>query len=441
MVSWRISSGFSFLVRVRKQCPQVPRSVSQQFSPGVLTVKRAATPVFEEKTSSLHPPKDDGDHDSNIDLITLRRRHPCPPLSTIVSPPLTESDTEQTETGRTSYPEPIQASQDQLAQPEGVKSRTDILSKEDSDRRIEKEDSRAKLTSASTSNDLVGNEEHSKQPSSTRSNFDFTSTTMDPYLLRYLDQKESPRSKSMPHTKTPRLSEQRRSREDLDVESLRPTDIRSLYMRQRRGSENGEDEKIQSKLEHPSGEPASVPEESVDVGIQQLKLASSGNSVVIPRSVLTHLIEKTITLSGASLSGDNVIIEKYSPTWHRFARLLRTSDLHKISALRDPKTSIVSSNTNPAIQTKEQQASDTLPSPILNEPLPNSEPSNIAEDIRATREREFVILSLDSKRKKVISSRFRRLFNDLPQQDYSTPDSLLTVESLNKYARPTEMLI
>ena len=100
-----------------------------------------------------------------------------------------------------------------------------------------------------------------------------------------------------------------------------------------------------SDINTPSGEPAEIPEHVINGGVERLKLKSMGNTVIIPRSVLKRLIERTITLSGASILGENVVIERYSPTWHRFARLLRTSDLDKISSLGDtpPPTSTISS--------------------------------------------------------------------------------------------------
>jgi hypothetical protein len=152
---------------------------------------------------------------------------------------------------------------------------------------------------------------------------------LDPYLIQYL--------KSLHSKPKERLSHERSaSQQDLDVEFLRPDDIRATY---NIPIKKGESTPYQQPpaVESPPSNPGVIPEHIIDAGIQKLKLTTSGNKVIIPRSTLLRLIEQTITLSGAAQHGDDVIIERYSPTWHRFARLLRTSDLHKISKLESQK--------------------------------------------------------------------------------------------------------
>jgi hypothetical protein len=153
--------------------------------------------------------------------------------------------------------------------------------------------------------------------------------SLDPYLIQYLKSLQFKPKESLSH-------ERAASQQDLDVEFLRPNDIRATYnnpIKRRDLNPNEQPPAVGS----PSYNPSVIPEHIIDTGIQKLKLTTSGNKIIIPRSTLLRLIEQTITLSGAGLHGDDVIIERYSPTWHRFARLLRTSDLHKISKMESQK--------------------------------------------------------------------------------------------------------
>ena len=451
MVCWRVSSGFSVLLRVRKHPPHIPRSVNQSFSPAAAVSSTTnSTPssasAAEKESASYVPPRDDGDHDSDIDLITLRRRHPLSSSQNDGSKTPTESKTQSS----TPNQEPSASDSTRPAQSgeiAGGRATADIPIIKVPPPMAESVDQKAQSQTRTESS--IRDEDTLKHPSFRKREIDFKPTTMDSDLMRYLARKEISQIKSKRQPRAPVIMESKRNREDLDVDSLRPTDIRKSYISRRRSKL---DEPVEIAPELPSGEAAEVPEHLVDTGIQQLKLTSSGNSVVIARSVLRNLIEKTITLSGAALSGEDVIIERYSPTWHRFARLLRTSDLHKISALQDAKASDISPTTEEREKTNDYvtntktesanlvppestKSSDSDKDTILNkESIANQEPATGAiKTPTPSREREIVILSLDPKKKKVISSRFRRLFNELPTKDKPAPDALLSVESLNKY--------
>jgi hypothetical protein len=173
-------------------------------------------------------------------------------------------------------------------------------------------------------------------------------------------------------------------------------------------------------------------------GIEHLP-PSIDNKVVIPRPVLVRLIEQTITLSGASVHGNDVVIERYSPTWHRFARLLRTSDLHKISTLGEQnrlkaKTPIKkdANQDNSRLLADDPMAADAV-SPNTHR-RSASESSNLMPEPFI--EREYVILALDAKKKRVSLSRFRRLLDGSTEDTSPSAEALLKVESLDRYIIP-----
>lgn len=254
-------------------------------------------------------------------------------------------------------------------------------------------------------------------------------SNLDPYLEHYL---ETLPSKSQTQAKKQIISERNSSRQDRDVEFLRPKDIRTAYNLGHQPANITEDPFKAATLPK---EPGIISDEIVDAGIQRLKLPSLGDRVVIPRSVLLRLIEQTITLSGAALNGEDVVIERYSPTWHRFARLLRTSDLDKISALTKPNRAVTrypkkieseATNRNAAV-TDEGSLSHSQSSGFTN-----SATDGKGQSSEEYGEREYVILALDSKKKRVVSTRFRRLLDGGPHITAPSSDSLLKVVNLDK---------
>jgi hypothetical protein len=192
------------------------------------------------------------------------------------------------------------------------------------------------------------------------------------------------------------------------------------------------------KIDHAaSGEPGTIPDHLIHAGIQHLNLTSSAGKVVIPRGMLVRLIEQTINLSGAAVHGDDVVIERYSPTWHRFARLLRTSDLHKISMSIDltnvlPPHSQEKNHRAPP-ETQELTSKKSKETPIATEPPVECLNANSQPSPSAVVEREYVILALDARKKKVVTTRFRRLLDGSSNVPISSSESLLKVEHLNKY--------
>jgi hypothetical protein len=250
---------------------------------------------------------------------------------------------------------------------------------------------------------------------------------LDPYLEYYL--KTLP-SKSSTKVKRQIIPERNSSRQDRDVEFLHPNDIRTTYNLRPQPSESTEDPFKVSALPK---EPGVTPDTIVDAGIQRLKLSSSGDRVVIPRSILLRLMEQTITLSGAALNGEDVVIERYSPTWHRFARLLRTSDLDKISQLTKPNRAV------PKYPKKAENGASDSDTAVANDAkLSDTQLSKSAADDNQAKastqsaEREYVILALDSKRKRVISTRFRKLLDGAPHVTAPSSESLLKVDNLDR---------
>jgi hypothetical protein len=146
----------------------------------------------------------------------------------------------------------------------------------------------------------------------------------DPYLVQVL---KSYRFKPKNPPPYPEPSEQ-----DLDIENLRPNDVRTAHNIHVRKHH------LESRIDYPLPNPNIDLSKNVEQIIRKvedsLRDETLSSTVVIPRSKLIKLIEQTITVSGAAVDGNNVHIQRHSPTWHRFARLLRTSDLPSISAVR-----------------------------------------------------------------------------------------------------------
>ena len=255
---------------------------------------------------------------------------------------------------------------------------------------------------------------------------------LDPYLVSYLKSLQSDSSKLH---KGRDSHDGKHSQQDLDINTLRPSDIRATYTTRKRKLHSEKEAVNPKSVIHVSGEPAAVPEHLIHTGLQHLNLTTSGGKVVIPRTVLVRLIEQTINLSGAAVSGDDVVIERYSPTWHRFARLLRTSDLHKISTLKpsDTLSSKPPPETAPELLKEATEgpmsSTDTNPSNIIK-------PHSVHDAPQATpefTEREYVVLALDTKKKRVVSTRFRRLLDGSSNISPPSSESFLKVESLHRY--------
>lgn len=410
-------------------------------SPSWLAPRAVATAA-----PSLHPaqpdlptpgPRDEGDHDPDIDLITLRRRsrndHSSGKTSTGANHEHRESDT----AAAPSHPprsasSPIANGLPLPAMPELHKTETrtsklqshlDGLAKALNDS--------APRNPKSTAESETG--KFTKQRDDIRAiHAARNDGVLDPYLVSYL---KSLQSNSSRLHKGRDSHDAKHSQQDLDIDTLRPSDIRATYTTRKRKL-HSEMEAVDTKpVIHVSGEPAAVPEHLIHAGLQHLNLTTSGGKVVIPRTMLVRLIEQTINLSGAAVSGDDVVIERYSPTWHRFARLLRTSDLHKISTLKpsDTLSSKHPPETTPELLKEATEgpmpSTDTNPSNIIK-------PHSVHDALQATpefTEREYVVLALDAKKKRVVSTRFRRLLDGSSNISPPSSESFLKVESLHRY--------
>lgn len=149
--------------------------------------------------------------------------------------------------------------------------------------------------------------------------------SLDPYLVQFL-KSVAPKSSHKANYET--------NKQDLDLEFLLPDDVRAAHNIFKKEL-NIDPKPVSPFLGFPPYPKKT--ENSFERMVRLLELRTPGNPVIIPRATLIKLIEETITLSGAALRGDDVVIETYSPAWHRFARLLRTSDLHAISKLEAEK--------------------------------------------------------------------------------------------------------
>jgi hypothetical protein len=431
MVLWRSTSSFALLLQISRSPPKtVPRSVT------------SITPLFPAaciRSSPLIPR--DNDHDPEIDLITLRRRVATEFISKR-SLEVTEKNEPETKP-KSKEERPSDRISEPIVMPPRVSaassnSTTTSESNEENTpykvgHALPKEGNtafdRSSLipdTSASKDFDRGGSNGVNSQPNNPSIN------NLDPFLVPYLRSLQSKPSKL---AKRPVSLDRQPGQQDLDIDLLRPNDIRATYISRTKRAhgckENGSVDTIKST----SGEPGIIPDHLIHAGIQHLNLPSSDGKVVIPKSVLLRLIEKTINLSGAAVHGDDVIIERYSPTWHRFARLLRTSDLHKISTLTDSpvstrvnhkqKTGLPEFKDVPRQESKEQAA--------FSQPVPGLK-GDSSSSPQPVMEREYVILALDTRKKRVATTRFRRLLDGSSNVTLPSSESLLKVEHLNKFA-------
>jgi len=428
MVFWRSTSSFAVLLRVSRSPSRItPRAVT------------TAAPSLHPAQSGPPPsaPRDEGDHDPDIDLITLRRRSKLNDTSSKASTAV-DHDHHRPDTAAAPSRDspdansPIINVPPQPAAPElqktdskasKLQSHLDGLAKAIDESNLQRP--------TSLSKDELRVSLKPKQNSRTN----YTSRKegiLDPYLVSYLKSLQSDPSKMQKDTAT---HDGNRSKQDLDIDTLRPSDIRATYTTQKRKLHSEKDAIDMKSAVSVSGEPAVVPEHLIHAGLQHLNLPTSGGKVVIPRTMLVRLIEQTINLSGAAVSGDDVVIERYSPTWHRFARLLRTSDLHKISTLKPSDTS--SPRPPPKPSTEQPQETTTGPLPSMDtgttdQTKPPSELDAMQSTPRFT-EREYVVLALDAKKKRVVNTRFRRLLDGSSNISPPSSESFLKVESLDRY--------
>ena len=427
MVLWRSTSSFAVLLQISRYPPKtVPRPVTP------------AAHVFGAarlRSSSLRS-RDDGDHDPEIDLITLRRRvvpDSIPKQSSGVTeknePEANPKSNEERCSDRT--PKPIVTPPPISA----LSSTSTTISKSAGENNpstvghgLFKEantafDGSSLIPDTSAAKDLNrgGN-------SGASSRFNNTSiSNLDPYLVPYLRSLQSKPSKL---TKRTVSLDGQPSQEDLDVDLLRPNDIRATYASRKKRAHGQEKNGSIDTIKSTSGDPGIIPDHLIHAGIQHLNLPSSDGKVVIPKTVLLRLIEQTINLSGAAVHGDDVIIERYSPTWHRFARLLRTSDLHKISTLTEYPVSIPVNSKQKMEQHKIQESKELSAS---NRPFPCLKEDSSSSP-QPVMEREYVILALDTRKKRVASTRFRRLLDRSSNVTLPSSESLLKVEHLSKFA-------
>ena len=383
--------------------------------------------VARNSSPAAVPPRDDGDHDPEIDLVTLRRKRPSKFNSSILSREATDTakppaDCPEFDAVSSKPPSPAgqnpgshHTSQAENSVPHSWSTHTKIQA--------------GQLSSTSSDSPL-------SSPSITRNmgSSPYTSSvdTLDPYLIHYL---KSLRSKSSKSPKPPITEPNHPSPQDLDVDSLRPVDIRSIYRQRKSRSGMGPKDSQRASTGTPSGEPGLIPDHVTHAKIENLNLPSSGGKVVIPKALLVRLIEETINLSGAAVRGDDVIIERYSPTWHRFARLLRTSDLHKISSLSQsqysdcpPRSDNDVFSLGTALETSESISGTKLHGPVKS----GVSTDKINSEVPEVTEHEYIVLALDSKKSRVISTRFSRLLDGPVVIAPVSTEDLLKVEHLNK---------
>jgi hypothetical protein len=428
MVFWRSTSSFAVLLRVSRSPSRItPRAVT--------TAAPSLHPVQSGPPTSA--PRDEGDHDPDIDLITLRRRSKLNDTSSKAS---TGVDHDHRKSDTAAAPSrdspdatspiinvPPHPAAPELQKPDSKASK--LQSHLDGLAKAIDESNPQRPTS--TSKDKLRVSLKPKEDS--RSNYRSRKEgILDPYLVSYLKSLQSDPSKMQKDTAT---RDGNRSKQDLDIDTLRPSDIRATYTTQKRKLHSEKEAIDMKSAVSVSGEPTVVPEHLIHAGLQHLNLPTSGGKVVIPRTMLVRLIEQTINLSGAAVSGDDVVIERYSPTWHRFARLLRTSDLHKISALKPPDTSSPKPPPNPSTEQPQETTTGSLPSMdtgTTHQTKPPSEVDALQSTPRFT-EREYVVLALDAKKKRVVNTRFRRLLDGSSNISPPSSESFLKVESLDRY--------
>jgi len=429
MVFWRSTSSFAVLLRVS-------RSPSRRSPRAVTTAAPSLHPAQSAPPPS--PPRDEGDHDPDIDLITLRRRSR---LNDTFRKTSTGVDNDHHKSDAAA--EPSRDSPDIHSTISNDPPHPPTLELQKTDSKASKlqsyfdglakaiDESTLKPPTSTSTGELRGS---LKPKENTRtSHTSRKEGILDPYLASYL---KSLRSDSSTIHKDTASHDGKHSKQDLDIDTLRPSDIRATYTTQKRKLSSEKDAVDMKPVVSVSGEPAVVPEHLIHAGLQHLNLPTSGGKVVIPRTILVRLIEQTINLSGAAVSGDDVVIERYSPTWHRFARLLRTSDLHKISTLKPPDIS----SPKPPQSSSTEQRQDTITSPLpsmdngtTNQTKPPSELNALQPTPRFT-EREYVVLALDAKKKRVVNTRFRRLLDGSSNISPPSSESFLKVESLDRYS-------
>ena len=522
---WYWNPAFAVFLRTARSHPRVAQSILNSARTCGYAKPKAPPPQV---------PKDEGDHDPDIDLITLRRRsastqkqsqtESSKPLPFRI--PIVDASEEPHKHKRGAVPpklpprpkvEPIQ----QDTKPTPPKAPIPI---EEHARTAEEPPVSPSSTSGVAPKPSASPDHH--QAENPRAEPP-PSVTIETLLERFLKPQTPPKvfpelPKRAPQEPLPKAF----LPEDADMDLLRPHDIRVKYLRASL-ARNG---KNKSNNHHPnnnsqisnvplrsSGVVGDVPEHEADSRIRRLGLRAEDSRVIIPRPILSRLIEDTITLSGASIQGDDVIIQRYSPTWHRFARLLRTSDLHKISSSRSsgpppmPRESRETGTTNAEISTvaeieqlpkemkaepqekeakREAEASElSNPSPeqtvaqtsqpanpkiekdreyiflipeeakgeqpakeVKPEPLPKeskteaearepTSPSSEQTFIQTTnpstpvieKDREYIVLSLNSRKRKVISSKFRKLLDPVSDSGLKSSEGLLKVEYLDRF--------
>lgn len=426
MVYWKSAFGLGALLRV-SQYPQKPITKLHT------TIRFTAA----QKSSATYVPTDDGDHDPTIDLITLRRRTIPNEFSRISRKRAPESEDEKNP--NESEEKLIDQSDKNVAHvsaPPASAASTPSIEKQsrprvrDTKTILKLVDQLANAVDTSqhqASKPILKKNNQREGQDSSKGSASTPHDRVDPHLVQYL---KSVHPKPLKHLTSHDSSHTKPSRQDLDIEFLRPDDIRSNYLfrSQSVGSESKNKDINSARVT--SGAAGYVSEHLVDADIQHLKLTSSGANVVIPRPILVKLIEQTISLSGAAVHGDDVVIERYSPTWHRFARLLRTSDLHKISTLKS-QISFQASSTQNATGKKPDQIGTVDSDP--GKSAVRSIPQSAEISTPSLTEREYIILTLDTKKKRVVATRFRRLLDLSSNVPISSSEDLLNVENLNMY--------
>ena len=426
---WRSAATFAVLLRV-------PRSPSKLAPRAVAT--NAPSPHHPAQPGFPSPAlRDEGDHDPDIDLITLRRRPKRDDTSSNMSSRVdhehSESDTHASGCSTSS------STNDPVAPNSPVSPLPELRQTESRASKLQSHlDGLAKAIDdcvtqhpKSASGGFVGDTSKQEDHATRASRFSGKEGVLDPYLVSYLKSLQSGSSKA----RKDKAQDEEHIQQDLDIDSLQPSDVRATFTNRKMKLHSDKGASDMKPVTHVSGEPAVVPEHLVKAGLQHLNLPISGGKVVIPRTMLVRLIEQTINLSGAAVSGNDVVIERYSPTWHRFARLLRTSDLHKISALKPAETASSNSSQTLTQEVHHTTAEDPLPNTetfALNIPKPDSGHGPLHKTPQFT-EREYAVLALDSKKKRVVVTRFRRLLDGSSNISPPSSESFLKVASLDRY--------